>query len=635
MKIGNIVISRKFILSFTMICLVVSVVVGYSYINTDFLSIANVTVKGQQRQTVTCNQTNLHDRIACSAVLDSKASEFVTSKYGINFGENSSDTNGKGVYTFTNSISDTYPVHYFRGNVDNNNVIFGDYCWKIVRTTDTGGTKLVYNGKPMKVYPNGEALEESSYTNLVNDATNAYVFDEDTKMWSTPNDTSGSIASKTFSFSVAEAGNYNFNYNLVSPNADNQNQPFSFYLDGNLLDIPKGGNAQGSIDLTNLSASSVITIRFFGYFTPGNSSVTSVNGLSFNLEKSTSPYVLHCREKGGSTLSQIGTSAYNSNYNSPAYVGYMYGTVYEPKSDKDTSGGYTYGSSFTFVDDDPNVSGDGTYTLTSTETDTDQLNTHHYTCFNVGGTCSELYYIYYKSGTTLYYISLTDGKSVEDAINEMNTNTNDSAIKTAVDSWFSNTFATYFTTNSKDYNNYLEDTIWCNDRSMNTLQYPDVSYESVSNGWIPANGKLDSRLYFGGHGRMYIKNLSVSCPNKNDSFTVTETTKGNGALDYPVGLLTAEEIRMAGAYDTSYNPADYYLATGERWYTITPAFFYGTSPAVYTVGREGGVNSDTGDRYGGWVVLADTRGVRPAISLKNSVVISSGVGSATNPYIID
>ena len=41
--------------------------------------------------------------------------------------------------------------HYMNGvylQNTNNNVIFGNYCWKIVRTTNTGGIKLIYNGVP-------------------------------------------------------------------------------------------------------------------------------------------------------------------------------------------------------------------------------------------------------------------------------------------------------------------------------------------------------------------------------------------------------------------------------------------------------------------------------------------------------
>ena len=31
---------------------------------------------------------------------------------------------------------------------NNNNIIFGGFCWQIIRTTETGGTKLIYNGEP-------------------------------------------------------------------------------------------------------------------------------------------------------------------------------------------------------------------------------------------------------------------------------------------------------------------------------------------------------------------------------------------------------------------------------------------------------------------------------------------------------
>jgi len=39
-------------------------------------------------------------------------------------------------------------VYYYYGAATNNNVVFANYCWKIVRTTDTGGVKLLYNGTP-------------------------------------------------------------------------------------------------------------------------------------------------------------------------------------------------------------------------------------------------------------------------------------------------------------------------------------------------------------------------------------------------------------------------------------------------------------------------------------------------------
>ncbi len=53
-----------------------------------------------------------------------------------------------GVYAVNSTMSDTNPIYYYRGAVTNNNVLFADKCWKIVRTTETGGVKLIYNGTP-------------------------------------------------------------------------------------------------------------------------------------------------------------------------------------------------------------------------------------------------------------------------------------------------------------------------------------------------------------------------------------------------------------------------------------------------------------------------------------------------------
>ena len=54
-----------------------------------------------------------------------------------------------GIYT-TTQTEENVPVYYFRGDADkvNNNIIFNNMCWKIIRTTETGGVKLIYNGVP-------------------------------------------------------------------------------------------------------------------------------------------------------------------------------------------------------------------------------------------------------------------------------------------------------------------------------------------------------------------------------------------------------------------------------------------------------------------------------------------------------
>lgn len=99
-----------------------------------------------------CNSSS--EDIRCKMVAseetyaDNVSSAYVTSETGINFGEISSDTNGKGLY-FTTDISKTEDgkrVYFYRGNVTNNYLVFADYCWKVIRTNEDGSLKLRYNG---------------------------------------------------------------------------------------------------------------------------------------------------------------------------------------------------------------------------------------------------------------------------------------------------------------------------------------------------------------------------------------------------------------------------------------------------------------------------------------------------------
>lgn len=53
-----------------------------------------------------------------------------------------------GLYYTNNSISGS-TSYFFRGSSNiNNNVLFAGYCWKIIRTTEDLGTRLIFNGVP-------------------------------------------------------------------------------------------------------------------------------------------------------------------------------------------------------------------------------------------------------------------------------------------------------------------------------------------------------------------------------------------------------------------------------------------------------------------------------------------------------
>ena len=117
---------------------------------------------------------------------------------------------------------------------------------------------------------------------------------------------------------------------------------------------------------------------------------------------------------------------------------------------------------------------------------------------------------------------------------------------------------------------------------------------------------------------------SLSCEREVDRFTVS-SSNGNGALDYPVGLLTADEVLFAGGrYDTS--NSSYYLYAGNDWWIGTP-LSYSNTPVGFYVESNGML-----DVYGYGV--NQRKGGRPSISLKNNVIITEGDGTLDNPYIL-
>ena len=101
---------------------------------------------------------------SCSASSNNLNCKIITaqtpsSDENIDFAQISSDTNGNGLYYTSNlDLTEDYDqngtgerVYYYRGAVTNNNVRFGGYCWRIVRTNEDGSVRLRYNG----TYENG------------------------------------------------------------------------------------------------------------------------------------------------------------------------------------------------------------------------------------------------------------------------------------------------------------------------------------------------------------------------------------------------------------------------------------------------------------------------------------------------
>ena len=116
---------------------------------------------------------------------------------------------------------------------------------------------------------------------------------------------------------------------------------------------------------------------------------------------------------------------------------------------------------------------------------------------------------------------------------------------------------------------------------------------------------------------------TLSCP-KNDSFNV-KGTNGNEKLTYPIGLITADEINMAGGVNGSANTL-YYLYSGQYYWTMSPSNFgsWFTALEVYVT------SSGELDRNDTWYGY----GVRPVINIDSNKVEFSGNGTMQDPYVI-
>ena len=63
--------------------------------------------------------------------------------------------------------------------------------------------------------------------------------------------------------------------------------------------------------------------------------------------------------------------------------------------------------------------------------------------------------------------------------------------------------------------------------------------------------------YNKGYLRTVTSNPDLSCENEKDLYTVSGSSKGNKALSYPIGLITVDEVILAGhaggVFDGTYN----------------------------------------------------------------------------------
>ena len=580
--------------------------------------------------------------------------------------------------------------------LDKNNVIFADHCWKMIRTTDTGGVKMIYNGEP----ENGQCLNtrgnhvgyDSRTTQSMSTTYyygTSYTYDKTNNVFSLDGTvTTGTIQTGQYTCkqtistgtcatlylvdtlssgttyyvlplnsnsNYSQFGMLPFNQNRESLAyagymyntrylTESENHQYNIYTNNTTINtswyysdtIDYGNIVTNQYTLTNPIAISTLSdnnelVGKYVLSTGGNGSDTkaryilAISGNRIYYRELISGD-LNITLTSGNSYTDNGNGTYTIN--DPTEFTYInwYNGGYHSNEGKYVCDGsnstcsnlkhlvrltyqnrYYYGSiEYKYKYSDA-VTYNGTiYTLSGdikeiwdipNSDERAVIATHHYSCLDTGTTCSPVYYISnYSSLGGLYYVKLTGGSTITTAISDM-LNSNDvnqisSTIKIGIDAWYKK----YMT----NYTSKIEDTIYCNDRSIRTL-----------NGWDPNGGNLESYLYF----KNGYPTTDLSCANITDRFSIANT---KAKLTYPVGLATYSETQLLNNKNIK--------ATAQSYFLLSPSYFENTVPDISYVLPSTGAGS---------TACSTKNGVRPVVSLKPGTEYVSGNGSMDNPYVVE
>ncbi|MDD6419056.1 MAG: hypothetical protein PUF66_02725 [Clostridium sp.] len=307
----------------------------------------------------------------------------------------------------------------------------------------------------------------------------------------------------------------------------------------------------------------------------------------------------------------IGGSQFNSKYWDPTYVGYKYNEDFSLHENNGTTGynsftntqKYNFGTGYTFDQSTKKFTLTGDIKqLTWNDNHDEIVNNQLYSCLNTS--CNVVYKIVGYISTTQMRVQPISYSS--NSLLTAQTNKTDSPIKTKLDNWYK--------TNMTSYTSKLADETFCSDRSITS-----------GSGYLTTPTTI-----YGAYNRLQDnKKPSLKCSQDNDKFKMSNES---AKLDYPVGLILADEVALAGGrgyYNGGYSPnSNYYLYNGKYYWTLSPSHFVSSNSdaRVWIVLPSGSLNP--------WYGVADSVGVRPVINLKADTLITKGDGTSLNPFVV-
>ena len=193
-------------------------------------------------------------------------------------------------------------------------------------------------------------------------------------------------------------------------------------------------------------------------------------------------------------------------------------------------------------------------------------------------------------------------------------NINNSAILGTNNSDDTTTLNGWYRANLIEYANYLDGNVgFCGDRIPSTNS-------SVGNG-LGGTGNTDT--YYGSYMRLTNNgNPSLQCDNKA-LYTTTDSSIGNKSLQYPIGLISADEVALTKITYNSSNKGSY-LYTEQNYWTMSPSAYSNNAAFVFNVRTTG---------YLSWSRVNSENGVRPVINIHPDTILT-GSGTTTDPFVV-
>ena len=182
-------------------------------------------------------------------------------------------------------------------------------------------------------------------------------------------------------------------------------------------------------------------------------------------------------------------------------------------------------------------------------------------------------------------------------------NGNDSSIKKNIDLWY--------ISNLSKYSGLLSDSGFCGDKSLN-------SGDGISN---------DKASNYVSRSRLMNSIPSLNCSNKETNlYTISTSNYGNKMLTYPIGLISLDELMLAGLNRNNLNKLTW-AHSNSNYFTMTPSYYNQYECGYVMAYDTSGIIS-----IGGCTKYQE--GMRPVINLKPNVEVSGGIGTINDPYIV-